>query len=136
MSRTTDPLYWPTCGAVICALLSVYCVLAAIKTLGKQWNVRASLVENHRLVTTGPYAVVRHPIYLGMLGLLVATGFAIAQWEIVVIGIACATSGAVVRIRAEAHLLRTQSGQGYDDYCRRVSALIPWIFLVIFYFAN
>ena len=62
--------------AVLAAIGSVWLITAAVKTLGKEWSVTARLVEGHKLATSGPYAYVRHPIYTGMLGMLVATGLA------------------------------------------------------------
>ena len=47
---------------------------SAVRTLGKQWALRARLIEDHKLITAGPYAYVRNPIYTGMLGMLIATG--------------------------------------------------------------
>jgi protein-S-isoprenylcysteine O-methyltransferase Ste14 len=46
---------------------------SAVCALGKQWSIAARVVEGHELITDGPYRIVRHPIYAGMLGLLVAT---------------------------------------------------------------
>jgi len=59
---------------------SIWLILAAIRLLGKQWNVRAIVVEHHQLITTGPYSFVRHPIYTGMFGLMLATGIANSYW--------------------------------------------------------
>ena len=47
---------------------------SAIKELGKQWSFQARLIEDHKLVTSGVYQIVRHPIYAAMLGKLLATG--------------------------------------------------------------
>ncbi len=73
--------------------------LAAIRALGRQWNVKATLVENHKLITTGPYRMVRHPIYLGMLGMMAATGVARSYWYVLLFAIVLGTAGTVVRIR-------------------------------------
>jgi len=59
--------------AVVAAIGSVWLVTVALKTLGKEWSLTARLVEGHQLATAGPYAYVRHPIYTGMLGMLLAT---------------------------------------------------------------
>ena len=48
----------------------------AVRTLGKQWAMRARLVEGHQLITVGPCAYIRNPIYTGMPGMLIATGLA------------------------------------------------------------
>ncbi len=54
--------------------------LWAVRTLGKQWSLVARLTDEHELVTSGPYGIVRHPIYTAMLGLLLATGVALSEF--------------------------------------------------------
>jgi protein-S-isoprenylcysteine O-methyltransferase Ste14 len=66
--------------AIAAAIGSVLLVMAAVKTLGKEWSITARMVEDHKLATKGPYARVRHPIYTGMLGMLIATGLAVSHW--------------------------------------------------------
>src|SRR4030095_11076532 len=68
--------------AICAAVSSVWLITMAVKTLGKEWSITARLVEGHKLATSGPYALVRHPIYSGMLGMLVATGLAISHWAV------------------------------------------------------
>ena len=74
--------------AVASVLLAWACagmVFWAIRTLGRQWAVSASLVEGHELVTTGPYRFVRNPIYAGLFGMAMATaGVYSRPWTIVV----------------------------------------------------
>jgi protein-S-isoprenylcysteine O-methyltransferase Ste14 len=112
--------------ACIIALASIGLVLAAIRSLGKQWNVRAMLVDQHALVTTGPYAIVRHPIYTGMLGLMIATGLVNSYWYVVVAAIVVAFVGTGVRIRQEEQLLREQFGAEFEAYQQTVPAFLPW----------
>jgi protein-S-isoprenylcysteine O-methyltransferase Ste14 len=51
----------------------------AVRTLGRQWSLVARLADQHELITTGPYAAVRDPIYTALFGLLLATGVARAN---------------------------------------------------------
>ena len=69
-------------AAAAFALLAASIVLAfwAVHALGKQWSLAARLVDGHELITAGPYAMVRHPIYTAMLGMLVGSAIAISQW--------------------------------------------------------
>ena len=106
---------------------SIWMVVAAVRTLGRQWSLTARVIEGHELMTAGPYRLVRHPIYSGMLGMLAATGIALTPWWWLPIGVAVYVAGTLVRTRAEEGLLREQFGAAYDAYAARVSALIPFI---------
>lgn len=103
---------------------SLALTLAAVRRLGKQWSIGARLVDDHELVTDGPYALVRHPIYTGMLGMLVVTGLAFSRWYFLLPGAALYWFGTELRTRVEEKLLRSVF-PAYDEYARRVPALIP-----------
>jgi protein-S-isoprenylcysteine O-methyltransferase Ste14 len=111
--------------AILAAVGSVILITAAVKTLGKEWSVTARLVEGHKLATSGPYAYVRHPIYTGMLGMLLATGLAISHWMALLAALAIFLVGTLIRIRREEKLLREAFGADFDDYSRRVPAIVP-----------
>jgi protein-S-isoprenylcysteine O-methyltransferase Ste14 len=113
--------------AMSVAVGSVVIIIFAINTLGREWSVKARLIEGHKLVTHGPYHWVRHPIYTGMLGMLIATGLAISRWPALLIGIAVFMCGTLVRIKSEERLLRGAFGPDFDNYSRRVSAILPGI---------
>lgn len=110
------------------AAASVWLCGAAVRTLGKQWTYQARVVEGHELITQGPYSLVRNPIYLGMLGMLLATGLAVGRWPVLVIAIIVFLAGTEIRIRTEEKLLREAFGEKFDEYAGRVSAFIPKIF--------
>jgi protein-S-isoprenylcysteine O-methyltransferase Ste14 len=100
----------------------------AIRTLGQQWALPARLVEGHKLITVGPYAYVRNPIYTGMLGMLIATGLAMEHWIATTAAVVVFAVGMVIRVRSEAKLLRAAFGEEFEDYARRVPAVLPGIF--------
>lgn len=104
---------------------SVWLTASAVRALGKQWSIAARVVEGHELITDGPYRIVRHPIYAGMLGLLVATGLGLSAWPALVGGALLFVSGTWVRITAEERLLRGIFGTTYEQYACEVPALIP-----------
>jgi len=109
-------------------VLSVWLCAAALRTLGKQWTYRARIVEGHELITQGPYSLVRNPIYLGMFGMLISTGLAVGRWPVL---IGCAVVfliGTEIRIRSEEKLLREAFGDKFEEYARKVPALIPKLF--------
>jgi len=113
--------------AIVAAIGSVLLIMAAVKTLGKEWSITARMVQDHKLAIKGPYARVRHPIYAGMLGMLVATGLAISHWIVLVAAIVIFAIGTWIRVRIEEQLLRETFGTQFDEYARRVPAVIPRI---------
>lgn len=114
--------------AVALAIASVLLVIEAIKTLGKEWSITARVVAGHKLATKGPYDFVRHPIYTGMLGMLLATGIAVSYWPALLVAIAVYFGGTLIRIRSEERLLLETFGAEFEAYSRRVPALLPGLY--------
>jgi protein-S-isoprenylcysteine O-methyltransferase Ste14 len=114
--------------ALLIAVASVGLVNWAARSLGNQRSLGARLVEGHDLIEDGPYRFVRNPIYTGMLGMLVATGLIGMEWERLAIAVVLFVVGTHVRIRAEERLLRGAFGVRFEEYARRVRALIPGIY--------
>jgi len=115
-------------STVAVAAGSGWLIEAAVRTLGKQWALRARLVEGHQLITAGPYARVRSPIYTGMLGMLIATGLAMEHWIATVIAAGIFAAGTAIRVRSEERLLRAAFGEEFEAYARRVPAVLPGVF--------
>jgi protein-S-isoprenylcysteine O-methyltransferase Ste14 len=113
---------------ILVALASVFMVKAAVQTLGKEWSVTARVVKGHKLATEGPYRFVRHPIYSGMLGMLLATGLAFSHWLALPAAIAVFFVGTVIRIRSEERLLREALGSEFESYARNVPAIVPGLY--------
>jgi protein-S-isoprenylcysteine O-methyltransferase Ste14 len=107
---------------------SGWLIEASIRTLGKQWALPARLVEGHKLITVGPYSYVRNPIYTGMLGMLIATGLAMEHWVALIAAVVVFAVGMVIRVRSEEKLLRAAFGDEFEDYAKRVPAVLPGIF--------
>jgi protein-S-isoprenylcysteine O-methyltransferase Ste14 len=114
--------------AICAAVGSVWLITMAVKTLGKEWSLTARLVEGHKLATSGPYAYVRHPIYTGMLGMLLATGVAISHWVALLAAVVVFFIGTIIRVRSEEKLLRGAFGEQFEDYARRVPAIVPGLY--------
>jgi protein-S-isoprenylcysteine O-methyltransferase Ste14 len=108
------------------ALGFVFCWWARIH-LGRLWSASVTRKENHRIIDTGPYALVRHPIYTGIILASVATtavkgsGFAVAGLAIIVVGY-------WMKARLEERFLREELGaRAYDAYARKTAMLIPFV---------
>jgi len=131
-------MWWPfpasVTGEIILAALSVVLAFGSnwwcwrsMQALGKQWTFQARLIREHDLITTGPYAVVRNPIYLGMFGLMLSTGLALSTWWARLGAVIFFLIGNQIRIRAEEALLREAFGPQFEDYASRVPAFFPRI---------
>jgi protein-S-isoprenylcysteine O-methyltransferase Ste14 len=107
---------------------SVWLVMSAVRTLGRQWAVAARLVEGHKLISDGPYQWVRNPIYTGMFGMLLATGLGVSRWIVIPPAILVFAVGMTIRIRSEEKLLRAAFGEEFEAYARRVPAVLPGIY--------
>jgi protein-S-isoprenylcysteine O-methyltransferase Ste14 len=118
---------WISFGAYGLAAVSLGVTWAALKHLGRQWRLAAVVAEDQQLITTGPYAVLRHPIYTALLGILLATALLIARWPHALAGLALYLIGAEIRARAEESVLLRAFGDQYRDYKRRTYAFLPWI---------
>jgi protein-S-isoprenylcysteine O-methyltransferase Ste14 len=117
--------YFVVAIIVLVVLASLIFVTAAVRTLGKQWSLQARVLERHELIRLGPYRIVRHPIYTGMFGMLIASILAHGHWLGLVIASLVYYLGTVMRIRSEENLLREQFGSEYEEYAREVPAFIP-----------
>lgn len=110
---------------VALAVISIWMVLVSVRTLGKEWSVTARLIEGHKLITAGPYQLVRNPIYTAMFGMLLATGLAISHWAAIIAAVIIFAIGTRTRIRSEEKLLREAFGPEFETYARTVPAVIP-----------
>ena len=94
--------------------------------LGRNWSGRVTIKEEHELIQSGPYAVVRHPIYSGFL--LAILGTALAQGHLrSLLAFPFAVLGWSFKLRLEESFMAQQFGNTYLEYKRRVKALVPFV---------
>ena len=97
--------------------------------LGRLWSSAITRKEGHRIVDSGPYALVRHPIYSGIIVGLIATAIA-EPTRPALLGAAFVILGLYLKARFEERFLSDELGaEDYGAYCRRVPMLIPFLFL-------
>jgi protein-S-isoprenylcysteine O-methyltransferase Ste14 len=92
--------------------------------LGTMWSSSPTAKEGHVLRTDGPYAIARHPIYTGMLGMLAGTALVagVGRWLPMLMVAAVVVR---VKIKAEEALLTDVFGEQYRRYRERVPQLVP-----------
>jgi protein-S-isoprenylcysteine O-methyltransferase Ste14 len=116
---------WFLAGLAAVALGLAFSVVAR-HWLGGNWSSDVTLKEGHELIRSGPYAVVRHPIYTGMLLALLGTAIAIDRW-CALIALVILTGGLIYKIGVEERLMAEQFGDAYARYRAEVPALIPFL---------
>lgn len=95
--------------------------------LGRYWSARISLVQNHQLIQTGPYRLVRNPIYFGALVAVVGTAIVVGEIR-AIIAFPLTLAAFLLKISQEEKWLRERFGLQFIEYQRKVKSLIPFVF--------
>jgi protein-S-isoprenylcysteine O-methyltransferase Ste14 len=94
-------------------------------TIGTLWSSGVTRKADHRIVDNGPYGLVRHPIYTGLILAAFATAF-VPLTPLTLAGAALITVGFYLKARVEEGFLRAELGpEAYDAYASRVPMLVP-----------
>jgi protein-S-isoprenylcysteine O-methyltransferase Ste14 len=117
-----DVLGWSMVGVIVAGILFAW--WARIH-LGKLWSGGIERMAEHRVVDSGPYAVVRHPIYTGLIAAAFATA-AIRATPWALLGAALFSLGFALKARVEERFLENELG-GYDAYRGRVRMIVPFL---------
>lgn len=116
--------YWALVGLTVAAM--GFCWWAR-RHLGALWSFRTTAKEGHHVVDTGPYALVRHPIYTGILAGALATAIVFSH-PINLLGVAVLAAAFWLKAAVEERFLSEALGaDAYAAYARRVRRLIPYI---------
>jgi protein-S-isoprenylcysteine O-methyltransferase Ste14 len=124
-----DSRLWPFSAGLLAAgyalqIAGLGFTVWARLTLGNNWSGRIATGGNQQLVTDGPYRLVRHPIYSGLI-LAVAGLSLVLGTSRGIIGFVLATAGFFLKIRREEASVRRHFGRAYEEYARHVPALFP-----------
>lgn len=113
-------------GAIIqagCVLLGFW----ARRHLGRNWSSEVRIGEGHQLIRTGPYRLLRHPIYTAMLGMFLGTAIASSQYH-ALLGLAILAAAYVRKTHLEEQILRRTFGAEWDAYQHETWSLAPLLF--------
>jgi protein-S-isoprenylcysteine O-methyltransferase Ste14 len=112
-------LYFPGMGFALWARLA----------LGKNYFVStglgAQLFAGHQLIISGPYAFVRHPMYVGLVSAAFGSLLIYATWTTLLF--ACFAPLLIIRARREEAVLAAEFGEQWQEYCQCVPAFLPRI---------
>jgi len=118
VERTPFP-FW--IGAVLTASGLLFAVWAR-RHIGKNWSGTVTIKKDHELITSGPYSIVRHPIYTGLLLALVGSALARGEWR-GVLAVVIAFLALWRKLRLEENWMRETFGDAYRVYSLRAAAL-------------
>jgi len=125
---STSPLMLGEGAAVLLLVLTTLVLfVTSSRAMGKNWSLVARTREDHQLVTWGPFARVRHPIYTGLFCFMIGMAIAFGHYRGLILGIPLYWIGTWIRVAREERLLRAQFGAAYDDYAARVKRFVPGI---------
>lgn len=114
-------------GSFVFEAIAVLLAWTSVYALGKQWRLEAALSADHKLIQSGPYSIIRHPIYTSMFCIFIALALMLGAWWTSLIGAVIFFIGTEIRVRAEERLLAGRFGTSFDSYRTRVSAYIPGV---------
>jgi protein-S-isoprenylcysteine O-methyltransferase Ste14 len=92
--------------------------------LGQYWSARITIKQDHKLIRTGPYARLRHPIYSGLDLAAFGSALAIDEWRCV-LGVCLIILGYWIKARREEDMLTAQFGADFQEHCRHTGFLLP-----------
>jgi protein-S-isoprenylcysteine O-methyltransferase Ste14 len=94
--------------------------------IGSNWSSEVQVKQGHELIQRGPYGLVRHPIYTGLLLAFLGTAIAVGEWH-GLLAVAIIAISFWFKLRLEERWMRESFGEVYVNYMRRVKALIPGV---------
>jgi protein-S-isoprenylcysteine O-methyltransferase len=109
------------------AIIGLIICIKARKTLSDNWSMGLDFKKEHKLITTGVYRYMRHPIYTGFLMMFIGSVLTIGKIG-GFLGIILLLIGIIIRIGNEEKLLTKNFPKEYPEYKKKVKALIPFIF--------
>ncbi|MGH9713844.1 MAG: methyltransferase family protein [Candidatus Acidiferrales bacterium] len=115
---------WATALGIALTFAGVAFAIWARHHIGKYWSARVSIVSEHKLIRTGPYARIRHPIYTGLLLGLAGTTIVVGEYRALV-GLGIALFGLVRKAKKEEGFLAAQFGKSFEEHRRLTGFFLP-----------
>ena len=124
--------FLPPSSLIMAAGLAVeaaglFLAIWARRHLGRNWSGEITIKVEHELIRSGPYRLLRHPIYTGLLTMYAGTALVTGEW-LGIVGLALALFAYWRKIRLEEANLNVAFGEGYEAYRRETWALLPGLF--------
>ena len=130
MTRVGRIYHWDTFFAIgaILSVLGLVIRITSILTLKQHFTYTVTEIEDHELIETGLYKIIRHPGYLGQVIIFAGAATSLSNWLSIVLMLIPVLCGYFYRIRVEEKFMIRQLGSKYLEYQKRTKRLIPWIY--------
>ena len=129
-TRTGRMNHWDAFFAVgvVLALAGLLIRVGSIVTLKQYFTYSVAQAENHKLIDTGLYKLIRHPGYLGQLMIFAGISISLSNWLAVLLMMIPIGIGYIYRIRVEEGFMIEHMGESYLNYQKRTKRIIPMIY--------
>jgi protein-S-isoprenylcysteine O-methyltransferase Ste14 len=99
----------------------------AVTTLGASFRTTVEINVNQKVIKNGPYKLIRHPSYTGLLMFCLGYGIAVQNWLSLIVAVVLPLSALIYRMQVEEKALVASLGSDYETYLRNTKKLIPWV---------
>jgi protein-S-isoprenylcysteine O-methyltransferase Ste14 len=122
--------YWNTFFAIGFVLITLGLIIRiqSILTLKQYFTYSVAKVEDHKIIETGLYKIIRHPGYLGQLIIFIGISISLSNWMSILAMMIPVTLGYGYRIKVEERFMLEQLGENYLNYQNRTKRIIPMIY--------
>ncbi len=122
--RLIHALPWVTSLGTALTVAGIAFAIWARYHIGQYWSGSVTLREGHKLIRTGPYAHIRHPIYTGLLVALAGTVLVVGRYRALV-ALAMFLIGFVIKAKKEEALLTREFGPAFEEHKRLTGFFLP-----------
>jgi len=116
----------PFVAGFVLTLAGIAFAIWARLYIGRNWSSSVTIKQDHQLIRTGPYSLVRHPIYFGLIVASLGSAFALRQVR-GLIALPIIVAGLWYKARIEERFMEEHFGPEYQGYRRATKALIPFV---------
>src|SRR2546426_1192219 len=121
------PGWWPVVVGLAVFAAGLALRAWAVHELGRFFKFTVVVQTNHRVVDTGPYRLIRHPSYTGLLMAALGLGISLGTWLSIPLCLAPPLIGFSLRLTHEERVLADELGEPYRSYMRRTQRLVPGV---------
>ena len=123
-----SPRWWTVALGAVFFASALWVFRISHKALGRNWSITLEIRDQHRLVDSGPYAFIRHPMYTSFLLMGIGQALLLSNW---IVGLAGLTGFAILffmRVGSEERMMLANFGQQYRAYMDRTKRIIPYLY--------